>query len=665
MPDRIGQQLGNYQLLRLLGEGGFAEVYLGEHIHLGTQAAIKVLLTQLGRADIEQFRSEARTIAQLEHPHIVRILDFGVEGTTPFLVMSYAPGGTLRTQYPKGTRLPLGTVVSFVQQVASALQYAHDHKVIHRDIKPENLLVGRFGECLLSDFGIALISQSSRYQSTRDMAGTIAYMAPEQINAHPRPESDQYALGIVVYEWLSGDRPFHGTFTEIAVKQSIVPPPSLLEIVPTLSPAVEQVVMTALAKDPRQRFDRIQTFADVLREAALLPRTVTLSPTIEARMVASPPPSKPTTQIADVPLFIQHPTEAFQSSSQNPLRNEILPSPQKHRRVAFLLILVILVLLGGGSLGVYATATGKWTGKTSHVQPTSSLSSNRNQVTATAQASTNSLGRMWHPQTSGTSQALSGVAWSGSLFVTVGNSGTILTSPDGITWTPRTSGTPLTLISIAWSNSQFIAMGIGGVILTSPDGSTWTQETSGTSQWLDGVAWSGSRFVVVGWTGTILTSPDGSTWTQETSGTSQILDGVVWSGSQFVVVGSSGTILTSSDGITWTPRTSGTLQYLDGVVWSGSQFVAVGGISNGVILTSPDGQNWTQETSGVSLQLNDVVWSGSHFVVVGVNGTILTSLDGIAWTQETSGTSQYLGRIAWSGSRLVAVGSNGTILTSP
>src|SRR5438552_17238960 len=101
MTDRVGQQLGNYQLVRFLGEGGFAEVYLGEHIHLGSQAAIKVLHTQLTGDDMEQFRAEARTIAYLEHPHIVRVLEFGLEGKTPFLVMSYASNGTLRQRHPK------------------------------------------------------------------------------------------------------------------------------------------------------------------------------------------------------------------------------------------------------------------------------------------------------------------------------------------------------------------------------------------------------------------------------------------------------------------------------------------------------------------------------------------------------------------------------------
>src|SRR6202165_4575393 len=100
--ERIGQRLGNYQLIRLLGEGGFAEVYLGEHIHLGTQAAIKVLHTQLISDDVDKFRTEARTIARLTHPHIVRVLEFGIEGKTPFLVMDYAPNGTLRQCDTKG-----------------------------------------------------------------------------------------------------------------------------------------------------------------------------------------------------------------------------------------------------------------------------------------------------------------------------------------------------------------------------------------------------------------------------------------------------------------------------------------------------------------------------------------------------------------------------------
>jgi serine/threonine protein kinase len=267
MSDRVGQQLGNYRLLRLLGQGGFADVYLAEHVYLRTQAAIKVHQMRVVGDDMESFLHEARTIANLKHVHIVRVLEFGVEGNTPFLVMEYAPSGTLRQRYPKGTRLPLTIIVPYVKQVASALQYAHDRKLIHRDVKPENMLLESENDILLSDFGIALVAQSSRYQNTQETVGTIAYMAPEQLQGKPRPASDQYSLGIVVYEWLSGARPFHGSFTEMYSQHLFVPPPPLSDKISNLPRDVETIIQIALAKDPQQRFATVQAFAAALEQA--------------------------------------------------------------------------------------------------------------------------------------------------------------------------------------------------------------------------------------------------------------------------------------------------------------------------------------------------------------------------------------------------------------
>ena len=257
MGDRAGQQLGNYRVINLIGRGGFADVYLAEHIYLKTQVAIKILQTKVAHdEDLEGFLKEARTVAHLLHPNIVRVMDFGVDEETPFLVMDYAPNGSLRRRYRKDTQLPLPLILSYVKHIAAALQYAHNEKLIHRDIKPENMLVGRNNEVLLSDFGIALIAQSSRYHRTQDIVGTVAYMAPEQIQGKPRPASAQYSLGIVVYEWLSGDRPFHGSFAELCTQHMYAPPPPLHEKVPSIPPDVERIVLTALAKDRKQRFER-------------------------------------------------------------------------------------------------------------------------------------------------------------------------------------------------------------------------------------------------------------------------------------------------------------------------------------------------------------------------------------------------------------------------
>ena len=139
--DRVGQRFGNYQLVKRLGEGGFAEVYLGKHCYLNSHAALKVLNTRIMPGDERKFRAEAQTLADLRHPNIIHLLDFGIENETPVLTMDYAPNGSLRQCYAQGTQMPLTTVVDFVEQIASALQYAHTHNIIHRDVKPENILL--------------------------------------------------------------------------------------------------------------------------------------------------------------------------------------------------------------------------------------------------------------------------------------------------------------------------------------------------------------------------------------------------------------------------------------------------------------------------------------------------------------------------------------------
>jgi eukaryotic-like serine/threonine-protein kinase len=310
MADRLGQRLGNYHLLRLLGQGGFAQVYLGEHLRLGTPAAIKLLFTHLPDDDVEQFLAEARTLARLEHPHIIRILDFDVEQDIPFLVMNYAPNGTLRQRYPKGTRLPLETIHTYLKQAAGALQCAHDARLVHRDIKPENMLLDRHDDILLSDFGIAVVAHSSRSQSTQEIIGTVSYMSPEQIQGKPRPASDQYALGVVAYEWLCGCPPFHGTPAEITTQHLHADPPSLREQVPGIPPTIEAVVLKALEKDPHRRFTSVQEFATAFEQACqtLLPVTPAVLPNSriwvasaphaleEARFYASPTLAESTVQ---------------------------------------------------------------------------------------------------------------------------------------------------------------------------------------------------------------------------------------------------------------------------------------------------------------------------------------------------------------------------------
>src|SRR5579875_37432 len=267
-PELSRQQLGNYQLIRLLARGGCAEVYLGQHVHLNRYAAIKVVKTALSSEKLELFRQEARIVAHLHHPHIISIFDFDVEDDTPFLVMEYACHGTLRKRHPHGTILSPAAVLSYLKPVAEALQYAHDRHLIHCDVKPENMLIGQDDEILLSDFGIAVIHDSTDWQAARDIVGTLSYIAPEQLGGEPCQASDQYSLGIVAYEWLCGQCPFRGSSGEIVAQHVKAPPPSLCEQIPTLPPRIEQVVLKALAKDPEQRHLSVQAFVREF-EAAL------------------------------------------------------------------------------------------------------------------------------------------------------------------------------------------------------------------------------------------------------------------------------------------------------------------------------------------------------------------------------------------------------------
>lgn len=264
MAERVGQQLGPYRLLQLLHKSSFTEVYLAEPVHSGRQVALKILKVKLTGEEIEYFHIEARAIGRLSHPHIVRMLDFGVEDSVPYLVMPYVSGGTLRQHLPQHIALPPEAILPFIQQIASALQYACDQRVIHRNIKPENLLLNAQGEVLLSDFSIPILERKVRYQSTQN-AEIIAYMAPEQIRGRPLPASDQYALGIVAYEWLTGSRPFQGSLREVGAQHLAAPPPPLREKAPHLPSALEEVILRALAKDPRVRFPDVIAFAQAFR----------------------------------------------------------------------------------------------------------------------------------------------------------------------------------------------------------------------------------------------------------------------------------------------------------------------------------------------------------------------------------------------------------------
>lgn len=265
----VRKQFGDYKILHLLGRGGFTEVYLGRHIRSGQLAAIKLLDARQAGYELEKFFARASVLSHLHHPHIIQVYDSGIIEDTAYLVMTYAPGGTMRTRYPKGTRLPLEMVTEYVKQVAGALEHVHMHQLIHRDIKPQNMLLNEQDQILLSDFGIAVVSPSidPLQPDFYDFEGTVIYASPEQLQGKPRRSSDQYAFGVVLYEWLAGCWPFVGTFDQIVQQHLFDPPPSFEQKGVSIAPAIEQVIRRALEKEPTDRFPTIQHFAQAFAEA--------------------------------------------------------------------------------------------------------------------------------------------------------------------------------------------------------------------------------------------------------------------------------------------------------------------------------------------------------------------------------------------------------------
>ncbi len=260
MPNRVGQQLSQYYLTRLLGRSAIAELYLAEHTVHGTEAAVKVLQVDLSAAELESFLRAARTLPNLVHSNVLQVIEVGLSREAarfPFLVMEYTPNGSLRQRHPVGSQLPPLALLAYVRPLAEALHAVHLQGFVHGDVKPENILIGSNDQILLSDCSSGLLSLF-----TETVTGTVAYMAPELFRGELYPASDQYALGIMIYEWLCGALPFNGALREMANQQQFVPPPSLSARTPGISSTIEEVILKALAKEPGERFGSVLEFAD-------------------------------------------------------------------------------------------------------------------------------------------------------------------------------------------------------------------------------------------------------------------------------------------------------------------------------------------------------------------------------------------------------------------
>jgi serine/threonine protein kinase len=298
MADLIGQSLGRYHILDQLGEGGMATVYKAYDTRLETDVAVKVIRTEnltLGTMErtLKRFEREAKALARLTHPNIVKVTDYGEYEGKPYLVMPYLPGGTLKEKL--GKPIAWRAVVRFLLPIAHALEYAHRQNIIHRDIKPSNILLTTQGQPTLSDFGVAKLfdmEETTNLTGTGMGVGTPEYMAPEQWQGKVSLQSDVYSLGVVLYEMVTGRRPYIAdTPAALLLKQANDPLPRPKSIVPNLPNTVERVLLKALAKNLQDRYQDMATFANALEgllaEKQLIPESSAPLKTAPAQRTAN------------------------------------------------------------------------------------------------------------------------------------------------------------------------------------------------------------------------------------------------------------------------------------------------------------------------------------------------------------------------------------------
>ncbi len=366
----IGQQLDEYELVSLLGHGGMARVYRGRDVRLKRDVAIKVI-DAVYRADDDyraRFEREAQAIAQLEHPHIVRLYRYGEVSGLFYMAMQYIPGRDLYSYLAElkaqEERMPALEAARYVRELCGALDYAHSKGIIHRDVKPSNILLGEDGRSYLTDFGLALLSDS---ETKGDIFGSPHYVAPEQAisSASVVPQSDLYAVGVILYEMFTGQRPFAGAAPlEIAMKQMGEPPLSPQKIRPDLSPALTTVILKALAKEPVDRYGNGNLLATAVEQAIEQPEEVAIAKfdmanddpdSVAAPLVKPPPPpavSGP--PLSTAPRDLPPPPAAV---AMGQAQHVVVPTPRTEKaktsngRSCFYVLLFLLII---GSLAVAA-----------------------------------------------------------------------------------------------------------------------------------------------------------------------------------------------------------------------------------------------------------------------------------------------------------------------
>jgi eukaryotic-like serine/threonine-protein kinase len=376
LPREPGRELfdGRYRLESVVGTGGMATVWRAQDESLGRVVAIKMLAERYSEDEsfVERFRREAQSAAGLNHPNIVAIYDRGEADGSYYIAMEFLDGRSLKDEIVEDGPLPAPRAIDYALQILQALKFAHRHGVVHRDIKPHNIIVGRERRLKVTDFGIARAG-ASQMTEVGSIIGTAQYLSPEQARGQQvRPPADLYSLGVVLYEMLTGRVPFEGdSAVAIAMKHVSENPRPPRELNPSIPPALEQVVLRALAKDPALRYqsademsadlERVRRGASVAQETQAL--TQVLADTAATRAIPAQPPAQ-RTRIYEAPPLEEEVVERRPPPGQ----------PRPPRRSIWPWALLLLLLLAVGALAAVVVPDliggGKDTQTQTHTQPT-------------------------------------------------------------------------------------------------------------------------------------------------------------------------------------------------------------------------------------------------------------------------------------------------------
>ena len=379
-----------YRVTRHIASGGMASVWEVEDLLLGRIVAVKVLGAHFAadpRAGA-RFQREARTAARVsEHPHIATIYDVGANADDAFIVMEYFSGGTvadrLRAAREQGERVPQGTALRWLREAAAGLDVAHAAGIVHRDVKPANLLLDAQNRLAVCDFGIARLADDAHMTQTGQVLGTVAYLSPEQaLGETATAASDRYALAVVAYELLTGQRPFEGGPVNAQLRQHAeVPPPRASQAAPELPAAVDRVLLRGLAKDPAERPTSATELVDDIERALTRPKR-TVNPTVPITPLApQAPPRAPEPQRTPEPQPDPEPEPAsLPPAASSPPPDAPVPPPAlepvlvsaSSRRSPVIALLAIAALLAGGVVAFAFTSLGSDNQRTAREQSSSS-----------------------------------------------------------------------------------------------------------------------------------------------------------------------------------------------------------------------------------------------------------------------------------------------------